>query len=221
MDNRKAESTNDYALDIRVTCMPEEGPIITNFKLLSLDEKLFDICSRANGTNSVITFDSYYTDCFLTFIDIRKFPYIIRNGEFEWLIPFEDVTVAEFLHTHNIQPNDGIDIESGLPMAGGPGLIDPMEVWERLWPIISQYAPHIVTTFGLLSSSITITSWVKKHLKKKRSAPYPHIFFDAIYKRSMWNHHELAGLLECSSDDAKSWLKALGYKWDNSKKLIS
>ena len=104
-------------------------------------------------------------------------------------------------------------------MAGGPGLIGSVEVWERLWPIISQYAPYIVTTFSLLSSSINITSWVKKHLQKKRSAPYPHIFFDAIYKRSMWNHHELAGLLGCLDNDAKSWLKALGYKWDNSRKI--
>ena len=123
------------------------------------------------------------------------------------------------MHTHNIQLSDGIDIESGFPMAGGPGLIDPIEVWGRIWPIISQYAPHIVTALGFLSSSINITSWVKKKLKKKGKAPYPHIFFGAIYKHSMWNHYELAGLLGCSDDDAKSWLKTLGYKWDNSKKI--
>ena len=214
MNNCKTESAAGYTINIRVSCVQEERVIVTNLTFQSLSEKLIDICNRANGTNPVITFNKYYT-----YGEDNECPCIIRNGEFEWHVPLEDVTIAEFLHTHDIQLSDGIDIESGYPMAGGPGLIGAIEIWEKIWPIICQYAPHIITTVGFLSSSINLMTWIKKHLKKKKLTPYPHIFFEAIYKRSMWNHNELADLLGCSYDDAKDWLKALGYKWDNSKKF--
>ena len=102
MNRNKSEHTSSLALTVRVANEAESKHIVTKIDIVSLDEKLIDICKRANRTNSVIVFDSYYTNSFLLFID-GVFPYIIRNGEFEWLVPLEDVTIAEFLHTHNIQ----------------------------------------------------------------------------------------------------------------------
>ena len=89
-DNSNAK--NLY-LEIRVINEMENEHTTTKIEIVSLDERLINVCRRANGTNPIIVFDSYYTDSFLLFID-DKFPYIIRNGEYEWLVPLEDVTYS-------------------------------------------------------------------------------------------------------------------------------
>ena len=37
----------------------------------------------------------------------------------------------------------------------------------------------------------------------------------------MWNHHELASLLDIETDRAKGMLKVFGYRYDNSKKIYT
>ena len=37
----------------------------------------------------------------------------------------------------------------------------------------------------------------------------------------MWNHHELASLLDIEPDRAKDLLKVFGYQYDNSKMLYT
>ena len=138
MDKSKSECANTHILTVRVASAMESEYIITQIEVVSLDEKLIDVCRRANGTNPVILFNSYYTNSFLLYINgVGIFPYILRNGEFEWLVPFTDVTITEFLHTHNIQLNDGINIENGIPETGGLGFIGAIETWEKVWPIIN------------------------------------------------------------------------------------
>ena len=37
----------------------------------------------------------------------------------------------------------------------------------------------------------------------------------------MWNHHDLASLLDIETDRAKDMLEVFGYRYDNSKKLYT
>lgn len=205
-------------LKIYITNVVEEITIVKNIDIISLDEKLLDIFQKIDEIGPNITFNSYYISDFELFLNENKFPYILRDNYIEWNVDLNTVTLLDFMRTHNIAFKDGITIETGYPMAGGRGdIFDVIEIWTNAWPIIKNFAPLVIGGVGFLSSSISLVQWIKSFkTNKKNSIPYPYHFFDCIYKRSIWNHYELAKHLDIPVENAKYWLKALLYQWDNS-----
>ena len=209
---------NRNNINIRVTNIIEERTIVKNVDVASMNEKLLDICQRTNEVGPNITFNSYYIFDFELFLNEYKLPYIIRDENIEWNVDINTVTLLDFMRTHDIALSDGITIEIGYPMAGGRGdMLDVVEIWVNAWPIIKEFAPYVIASVGFLSSSISLIQWINNlKNKKKNDIPYPYHFFDYIYRRTIWNHYELARYLDISAEDAKYWLNALLYQWDNS-----
>lgn len=146
----------------------------------------------------------YYSNCFIN----NEIPYIIINNQLRFNANLDSILIDDFIKTHNIK-NNCICIEYGIALAGGPTLIDWIKVWEMVGSIINA-----ISVFG---GFIAFIDFIKRYFEKEKT--YPHAMMDFLYKRNLWNHNELAGLLRMSKDDVKLLLKLYGYKWDNSKKL--
>ena len=69
-----------------------------------------------------VSFDKYYhMDCkqLVSLENIIPFK-INANDGVEWECDLGDVTIEEFIKSNNIDIVNGIEIEYGYPMAGGP-----------------------------------------------------------------------------------------------------
>lgn len=134
-------------------------------------------------------------------------PYIISGKQVLWNQEYKNVKVTDFLETHNIETGI-LMARGGYAQAGGPGFLDLMEIWESLYPVLDQ----IVTAAGAVG--LTLGVWKRiTTLFQKKEVP-PHSCFDVIFSRKMWNHFELAELLEITPDDAKEFLRVAAYHYD-------
>lgn len=60
-----------------------------------------------NNRNPIMMFPDYYDDPQLrTWSEV--YPYIVRNNRVEWNVPFDEVTVEDFITTHKIKEKDPI-----------------------------------------------------------------------------------------------------------------
>lgn len=48
----------------------------------------------------------------------------------------------------------------------------------------------------------------------------PQAYFDLIFSKNEWNHNELAGLLDITSEEAKQLIKIFGYKYNRNKMMF-
>lgn len=146
----------------------------------------------------------------------RRLPYIRKeNNVVIWEPSYEEVKVIDFIFTHDIKDNI-IYADIGIPQAGGPDLKDFIHLWNDYFPIIDQ----IASIFGFIDGTIRISMLLKSiFIDKRKKVLPPHGVLDIILSRKQWNHNELSEILGIEKGNAKMFLKALGYTWDNSKKL--
>jgi len=172
---------------------------------------LLDICQQAQGVTSSIIFEAYYS--YFTFGLMHNeavLPFLYSNGAIEWNVPFSEAYLKDFLLTHNIEKEEGIYIESGLPHAGGIGLPD----FAVLWDVVTPYVLDILAVCANIGGFIALIQIILQPWKKKKRMPAPHTFFEVTLKEK-WNHHQLAEQLRIAHDPekAKNLLRFLGYQW--------
>ena len=71
-------------------------------------------------TGMVSTFSKYYMDDDCLLLN-DTFPYMLIDGHLQWNVPYEQVTLGDFLETHPECLQEGIEYGTGLPVAGGHG----------------------------------------------------------------------------------------------------
>ena len=142
-------------------------------------------------------------------------PYVISDRKVLYDVPFDTARVADFINTMEIA-DQKIEITVGMPWAGGPGLCDVVQMWESAKPVFEAVA-IFCSISGI--SVMMIIERICNLFKKRRQKPQT--IFDIVYRKQMWNHHELAALLEIEPERAKDILKLLGYQYDNSRKLYT
>ena len=195
---------------------PEEPPHTARVSV-SPEEGLLSVCARAAEIGMVVTFDRYYEACGAMMASDDYLPYLIRDGRVLWNVPYREVTVGDFAATHQTVADSGLYFEYGHPAAGGPDWID---VWTcvTLWaPFIWEVLVHTGEAMGIFKSARSLTEWLRKKYGKERNPPYPMCISEFIFRRELWNHHELAALLQIEPQDAKEFLRAYGYRWEPSK----
>ena len=142
-------------------------------------------------------------------------PFVISGGHILYDVPFEEAKVTDFIATMGLEDHE-IEITTGIPWAGGPGFCDLGQMWESALQILGTIAVFCSVSGYSLKDSI---HWLCDLFQKRKKKP--HTVFDIIYSRPMWNHHELASLLDIEPDRAKDLLKVFGYQYDNSKMLYT
>lgn len=178
-------------------------------------------------SNKVYTEDDYYLNAeFFTFSHYYRlsgyywynFPFVIEgNDRLKWNVPYKEALVLDFIKTHQINGNT-IETDYLIPETGGwfEGEVqrEALELWIELKPIIIQ----VLSTTKSIKDAYLLLRWLLSMFKSKK-APTPHALSDFFYTREMWNHYELAILLDVSPDYAKSLLVVFGFKWDAGKRI--
>lgn len=140
-------------------------------------------------------------------------PFVFSEGRILYDVPFEQAKVSDFISTMDLS-DQAIEITIGIPLAGGPELCDLEQMWESALQVLGTIAVFCsVSGYSLKDLICWFCNLFQKRKKK------PHTVFDIIYSRPMWNHHDLASLLDIEPDRAKDMLKVFGYRYDNRKKL--
>lgn len=142
-------------------------------------------------------------------------PFLISGGHILYDDPFEEAKVKDFIVTMDL-PDQEIEIAIGIPWVGGPGLCDIELMWESALQVLGTIA--VICSVSGYSMKDSIHWFCNLFQKRKKK---PHTVFDIIYSRPMWNHYEIASLLDIELDRAKDLLKVFGYQYDNSKKLYT
>ena len=173
------------------------------------EETLLLECRNIIGAPvSGITFEKYYNTGTFRFYN-NKLPYIIRNnGNIEFGVDIDEILLSEFMKTHKIEDNI-IELEYGYPQAGGPDILDWITVWNFVW--------NSIVTIGEIGGFVTFIDFIKQKFSKGK--PLPHEIVDILYRRNLWNHHEVANKMQITEEQAKELLKFFGYSWNNSMKI--
>lgn len=147
------------------------------------------------------------------FFNTQQFPYIIKDGKLLWGISYADVSLRDFFQTFNIQ-DSRLHVLKGIPQAGGPGYYEVAFMWQQFYDALAWAAPML----GASSFFITITRLLNK--LRKNNPPdnlkqiSPASIFSLITSRNMWNHLDLAHLLELDEKEAKHLLKTCRFEWN-------
>lgn len=169
--------------------------------------------------SGMFTFNRYYENGLQYNIN-ELFPYIFSNGIIRWNVRYNEVTLDEFINTHEIDvDNDIIYVETGMPAAGGPGLINPAEAWEifinQIWPVVST----ISTVISIADQADTFVKYIRQKILAMKNKPYPDTFTYATLRKNQWNISEFAEEFQMNEENTKLYLKAMGYEWDRKKML--
>lgn len=186
----------------------EEKTEICNKVLQDADTLLMDFL---HPLGMVTVFDKYYIDdCGLMLNDI--FPYIIRQGIIYWNVPYSEVTVKEFLDTHPQCLNEGIEIKTGLPAAGGPGHIFGKAAVQIVVSALSVMNPVAGFTAGSLIAMGQALLELKDYYETKKISPMQQL--NALINTGVAGTLAIQEILEYDEYHANKLLMSLGFEKD-------
>lgn len=137
----------------------------------------------SNG-NPRMMFPDYYDDPQLrTWSEV--YPYIIRNNKVEWDVPFDEVTVEDFITTHKIKENDPIRVNIGGGIGGLGG--DFFQFVDWLSVIVPAF-DALKDNLDLIAATLTITQAFKG---RNGLVVNPREARDYFRSREQWKEQEL------------------------------
>lgn len=173
---------------------------------------------QAAGAGMCFSLDRYYPRGSFIVFGYDCLPYTVHDGRLAWMVPLDKATLQDLLDAQGLTQQDVLWFETGFPAAGGPELMDALEVWQQLWPILQDLfhafwdaADFTVTAAGFAA---LIRGLFLRPDRKEQQPPIPHHLADFLYRRTAWNHFELARLLDRDKEDAQNLLKFFGYRWN-------
>ena len=177
--------------------------IVNSFK-----DNFIETCYKAMDFGTVITFNRYYENSAIMF-EGNMFPYILREGKYIWNVRYDEVSVDEFLNTHQLSRDEEIIIE--IDNVGGAG-----ELFQSLYQEWISILPILKDTLEWVGSVWTVYEIVrhvrKSFGKKKKDKPKALEFYKFIVKRNRWNLQDLIKQLDADEELVKIFLMAAGYE---------
>jgi len=173
----------------------EEESTYTDVKTISvdsLDVNLVEPIKPLIPHDYIITFDHYYSNnCLMS--EERCVPYLQISGKFEWNVPYEAISVKDFIISNEIDVNKPIvvNVDSGW----GGNDIDFPEILEWLIFALPAIKEGLETTASLFTF-IDYFNKIYKHFEgKNKKLASPDDVCEAIRKRETWTIDELKGLI--------------------------
>ena len=157
----------------------------------------------SNNGKPRMLFPDYYDDPQLrTWSEI--YPYIIRNNKVEWNVPFDEVTVEDFIATHKIKENDPIRVNIGGGIGGLGGDYFQFVDWLS---VIAPAFDALKDNMNIIAATLTITQAFKG---RNGLWVNPREARDYFRSRKQWkeqelidetglsNNYEIAGIMDYS-----------------------
>ena len=174
----------------------------------SLQENLWETCKKAYPDGKYFSFDRYYGKSELMSPG-RMFPYILRDDVYIWNVPYSDVTIQEFLDTHNLTEHDMIEAEVDNVGSAGEMLLRLYQEWVSF----AEVAGSVVDCIGRGMTVYSVVKWLYCSFgRKKESKPKVREFYQFLVSRNRWNVKALAKQLNADEPFLKSMLEAIGFE---------
>lgn len=165
----------------------------------SLDINLIDTMDNNFGEDEGWVFSNYYDNEALMVFE-RCFPFILTEKGYEWVVPFEEVTIRDFIRTHNLKEDKPV-IQANVGCYGGDfdDCITEIVDWIIFgWPMVIN---GIITIGGLFAFGDYIGKIVKYFTNKYNKRPIPSDVADMIKSKRSWNIDELQSVLDIDDKD--------------------
>lgn len=184
----------------------------------SLEDNLIEVCRKGSLKGDFITFRHYYGIVPGEMYTNMIFPYIVHENECQWMVPYQEVSLKDFLNTVQRKPEDGILVDCTPPQGD---FLNP-EIWSKInnivselysclsnWDSILVFMENSLTVIGFLEICKKIVHWFLQ--KPVKHMPDVEIVVSFILSRNIWQAEELSKYFNINTNTAVELLNICGY----------
>lgn len=217
---KKYEQSNGHLFFLRINyCLENRFPVTGIIDDDMLPQNLEEVCLKIGTGIYHLSFDTYYGDMEMNAV-YRLYPYIQFEDGIHWNVPYQNVTIEDFVRTFPLVKRDGLVVFANNVGGADEFLQRIMQDWSAyLWE-----AKIILSKAGI-SSPIDIIDWAsrfafvlqgvqwlkKSFAKQKKDKPCIKDLRNYILKNNSWNINELQKNLHARRELLVIVLEELGY----------
>lgn len=217
---KKYEQSNGHLFFLRINyCLENRFPVTGIIDDDMLPQNLEEVCLKIGTGIYHLSFDTYYGDMEMNAV-YRLYPYIQFEDGIHWNVPYQNVTIEDFVRTFPLVKRDGLVVFANNVGGADEFLQRIMQDWSAyLWE-----AKIILSKAGI-SSPIDIIDWAsrfafvlqgvqwlkKSFAKRKKDKPCIKDLRNYILKNNSWNINELQKNLHARRELLVIVLEELGY----------
>lgn len=217
---KKYEQSNGHLFFLRINyCLENRFPVTGIIDDDMLPQNLEEVCLKIGTGIYHLSFDTYYGDMEMNAV-YRLYPYIQFEDGIHWNVPYQNVTIEDFVRTFPLVKRDGLVVFANNVGGADEFLQRIMQDWSAyLWE-----AKIILSKAGI-SSPIDIIDWAsrfafvlqgvqwlkKSFAKRKKDKPCIKELRNYILKNNSWNINELQKNLHARRELLVIVLEELGY----------
>jgi len=204
----------DYCLEYRIPEM-----ILIHEEELS--ENLVSYCKKHGHEIRHVSFYTYYKDDMDSYTRYKMFPYIQFEESVEWNVPYDRVTIRDFLRTFPEAEEKGILVQANN--MGGDGIQIAQAVLQG-WKTFLYHSSQILDTLGINSLADAIDwasrvvfiyqsiGWLKESFGKRiEKKPTIEQLEEYIRRAERWELSQLSSTLHAAPELLKLVLSEVGY----------
>lgn len=206
-----------YILKIHYSHAFGMGEKRVEVKINNLQENLIDICSRKIDGIHILSFTEYYGKSDQYAVE-KIVPYILKDGIYNWNVPYGDITVEEFIQTHHLLESDWLEVDVDN-VGSGPAFLDAL---YQEWVQFGTIACDVVDWVGRGITVATIVSFVRKSFgTKKENKPTVKELYNFLMYRKKWKKDVLEEQLHIQPVFLEYLLNVFGFEIDNMKEYYN
>lgn len=214
------EKNNNHIIFLNIKyCLENRMPIMNMVTDDVLSENLEEYCLKIGTGIHFLSFDKYYGKMEMNAV-YRFFPYIQFEDGVRWNVPYQEVTIADFVRTFPQVRKEGLKVFANN--VGGAG--DFIQSLMQDWSGYIYGAKAILTNIGI-GSPIDLLDWAsrivfvwqgmqwieKSFSKSKKQKPFIRDLRNYIQQRKEWNLVELEKNLHAHQELLRIVLEEQGY----------
>lgn len=214
------EKNNNHIIFLNIKyCLENRMPIMNMVTDDVLSENLEEYCLKIGTGIHFLSFDKYYGKMEMNAV-YRFFPYIQFEDRVRWNVPYQEVTIADFVRTFPQVRKEGLKVFANN--VGGAG--DFIQSLMQDWSGYIYGAKAILTNIGI-GSPIDLLDWAsrivfvwqgmqwieKSFSKSKKQKPFIRDLRNYIQQRKEWNLVELEKNLHAHQELLRIVLEEQGY----------
>lgn len=172
---------------------------------------LINTLEDATGKQENWTFNAYYENTEVMLFDMC-FPYILRGDKYEWVVPFDEVTIHDFICTHGLNEKHPV-IKVEVEDYGGADELFTTDIINWIvfaWPLVRN---QVITLGGLFTFADYVGKVVKYFTNKRNVRAIPDDVAEVINSKRRWTIEDLQSAFDI--DDAgfvKTLLLCCGFR---------
>lgn len=214
------EKNNNHIIFLNIKyCLENRMPIMNMVTDDVLSENLEEYCLKIGTGIHFLSFDKYYGKMEMNAV-YRFFPYIQFEDGVRWNVPYQEVTIADFVRTFPQVRKEGLKVFANNVGGAGDFIQSLMQDWSGY--IYGEKA--ILTNIGI-GSPIDLLDWAsrivfvwqgmqwieKSFSKSKKQKPFIRDLRNYIQQRKEWNLVELEKNLHAHQELLRIVLEEQGY----------